>query len=177
MQFHAPVEETALKRRTSRLLLPLPAQRKPKVRELALTSHRLVSLKPLKNGRGVGIKAELVLREFQGQLAAGSSGREKRSKSDEARRMVTGVERKGTKEFVVLTVSLGLLLGWTCRVFRAVLTVFFFRWYKTDGAVGLFRCRERGGGGRMGETHLGGSAAAAATTTTTAEPQWWQWLR
>jgi hypothetical protein len=106
MQFHAPVEETALKRRTSRLLLPLPvSQRKPKVRELALTSHRLVSLKPLKNGRGVGIKAELVLREFQGQLAAGTPGREKRSKGDEVRRMVTGVERKGTKEFVVLTVS------------------------------------------------------------------------
>lgn len=104
MQFHSPVEETALKRRTSRLLLPLPvSQRKPKVRELALTSHRLVSLKPLKNGRGVGVKAELVLREFQGQLAAGSPGREKRS--NEVRRMVTGVERKGTKEFVVLTVS------------------------------------------------------------------------
>jgi 3-phosphoinositide dependent protein kinase-1 len=107
MQFHAPVEETALKRRTSRLLLPLPvSQRKPKVRELALTSHRLVSLKPLKSGRGVGIKAEFVVREFQGQLAVGSSGREKRSKGDEVRRMVTGVERKGTKEFVVLTVSL-----------------------------------------------------------------------
>jgi hypothetical protein len=105
MQFHAPVEETALKRRTSRLLLPLPvSQRKPKVRELALTSHRLVSLKPLKSGRGVGIKAEFVLREFQGQLAVGSSGREKRSKGDEVRK-VTGIERKGTKEFVVLTVS------------------------------------------------------------------------
>ncbi len=106
MHFHAPVEETALKRRTSRLLLPLPvSQRKPKVRELALTSHRLVSLKPLKSGRGVGIKAEFVLQEFRGQLAAGSSGREKRSKADEARRTVTGVERKGTKEFVVLSVS------------------------------------------------------------------------
>ena len=102
MQFHATVEETALKRRTSRLLLPLPvSQRKPKVRELTLTSHRLLCLKPLKNGRGVGIKAEFVLREFQGQLAAGSPGREKRSKGD---RMVTGVERKGAKEFVVLTV-------------------------------------------------------------------------
>ena len=105
MQFHAPVEETALKRRTSRLLLPLPvSQRKPKVRELALTSHRLVCLKPLKSGRGVGVKAEFVLREFQGQLAVGFSGRDKRSK-DEGRRMVTGVERKGIKEFVVLTVS------------------------------------------------------------------------
>ena len=104
MQHHAPVEETALKRRTSRLLLPLPvSQRKPKARELALTSHRLLCLKPLKNGRGVGIKAEFVLREFQGQLAAGSPGREKRSKGDDVRR-VTGVERKGAKEFVVLTV-------------------------------------------------------------------------
>ena len=106
MLYHAPVEETALKRRTSRLLLPLPvSQRKPKVRELALTSHRLVSLKPHKSGRGVGVKAEFVLREFLGQLAPGSSGREKRSKGDEFRRMVTGIERKGTKEFVVLSVS------------------------------------------------------------------------
>lgn len=116
MQFHSPVEETALKRRTSRLLLPLPvSQRKPKVRELALTSHRLVSLKPLKNGRGVGVKAELVLREFQGQLAAGSPGREKRS--NEVRRMVTGVERKGAKEFVVLTVSPFPTQGmWDCFI-------------------------------------------------------------
>ncbi|KAH9983613.1 kinase-like domain-containing protein [Russula compacta] len=109
--FHAQVEETALKRRTSRLLLPLPvSQRKPKVRELALTSHRLVSLKPLKSGRGVGIKAEFVLREAEqrrGQSMGGSSGRgsEKRSKGDEARGRVTGVERKGDKEFVVLTTA------------------------------------------------------------------------
>jgi len=106
LQFHAPVEETALKRRTSRLLLPLPvSQRKPKARELALTSHRLLCLKPLKNGRGIGIKAEFVLREFQGQIAAASPGREKRSKGDDVRRMVTGVERKGAKEFVVLTTT------------------------------------------------------------------------
>ncbi|KAH8996399.1 kinase-like protein [Lactarius hatsudake] len=101
--FHAPVGETALKRRTSRLLLPLPvSQRKPKVRELALTSNRLVCLKPLKSGRGVGIKAEFALREAQ---APPSTGREKRTKSDEARGMITGVERKGAKEFVVLTTA------------------------------------------------------------------------
>jgi len=114
MLFHAPVEETALKRRTSRLLLPLPvAQRKPKARELALTSHRLVCLKPLKNGRGVGLKAEFTLRETQGQgqLAGSGSGREKRLKGDEARGMVTGVERRGAKEFVVLTVRLPLASG------------------------------------------------------------------
>jgi len=118
--FHAQVEETALKRRTSRLLLPLPvAQRKPKVRELALTSHRLVCLKPLKNGRGVGIKAEFALREPQ--LAGSSSGREKRPKGDESRGMVTGVERRGAKEFVLLTVRLphfGFLLIYRADVLR-----------------------------------------------------------
>ncbi|KAF8262874.1 kinase-like domain-containing protein [Lactarius quietus] len=94
--FHAPVGETALKRRTSRLLLPLPvAQRKPKVRELALTNHRLLCLKPLKNGRGVGIKAEFGLREAQAPA--------KRAKGDEMRGMITGVERKSAKEFVVMT--------------------------------------------------------------------------
>ena len=101
MLFHAPVEETALKRRTSRLLLPLPvSQRKPKVRELALTSHRLLCLKPLKSGRGVGIKAAFGLRQAQVPL----TGREKRAKGDEARGMITGVERKSAKEFVVMTV-------------------------------------------------------------------------
>ena len=105
MLFHAPVEETALKRRTSRLLPLAVSQRKPKVRELALTSHRLVCLKPLKSGRGVGVKAEFALREAQAAQGSGSGwGREKRAKGDEARGMVTGVERKGAKEFVVLTV-------------------------------------------------------------------------
>jgi 3-phosphoinositide dependent protein kinase-1 len=112
MLFHAPVEETALKRRTSRLLPLAVSQRKPKVRELALTSHRLVCLKPLKSGRGVGVKAEFALREAQGS----GSGREKRAKSDEARGTVTGVERKGAKEFVVLTVRCTFSVwGWTWR--------------------------------------------------------------
>jgi len=98
--FHAPVKETTLKRRTSRLLPPLPvAQRKPKVRELALTNHRLLCLMPLKNGRGVGIKAEFGLREAQ----APATGREKRPRVDEVRGMITGGERKSAKEFVVMT--------------------------------------------------------------------------
>jgi 3-phosphoinositide dependent protein kinase-1 len=116
MLFHASVEETAIKRRTSRLLLPLPvSQRKQKVRELVLTSHRLLCLKPLKSGRGVGIKAEFTLRdptaEGVGQghhhpTTGSGLGREKRSTKggDEVRGTVTGVERKGAKEFVVLTV-------------------------------------------------------------------------
>ncbi|KAH9961494.1 kinase-like domain-containing protein [Russula dissimulans] len=107
MLFHAPVEETALKRRTSRLLLPLPvSQRKPKARELGLTTHRLVCLKPLKSGRGVGVKAEFaLLGEVAGQSQPAGSGREKRTKGDESRGTVTGVERRGVKEFVVLTTS------------------------------------------------------------------------
>lgn len=147
MLFHATVEETALKRRTSRLLLPLPvSQRKPKVRELALTSHRLLCLKPLKNGRGVGIKARFTLSDAtEGQLAGSGSGREKRAaKGDEVRGTVTGIERKGAKEFVVLTVRF---------FFRAISFPFclFCRWvgsrrgltdvllHVTDGQVGLFR--------------------------------------
>jgi len=126
MLFHAPVEETALKRRTSRLLLPLPvSQRKPKVRELALTSRRLVCLKPLKSGRGVGVKAEFALLgkvAGQSQLVGSGSGREKRAKGDESRGTVTGVERRGVKEFVVLTVRVsffslgrgsGHAMGWS----------------------------------------------------------------
>ncbi|KAF8258081.1 hypothetical protein EI94DRAFT_1755892 [Lactarius quietus] len=94
--FHAPVGETALKRRTSRLLLPLPvAQRKPKVRELALTNHRPLSLEPLKNGRGVCIKAEFGLREAQTPA--------KRANGDKMRGIITGVERKSAKEFVGMT--------------------------------------------------------------------------
>ncbi|KAF8259911.1 hypothetical protein EI94DRAFT_1750118 [Lactarius quietus] len=73
--FHAPVGETVLKRRTSRLLPPLP------------------------NGRGVGIKAEFGLREAQ----ASATGREKRPWDDEVRGMITGVERKSAKEFFVMT--------------------------------------------------------------------------
>ena len=116
MLFHAPVEETALKRRTSRLLLPLPvSQRKTKVRELALTSHRLLCLKPLKSGRGVGIKAKFMLREAQ-QGHVLLAGREKRPKGEEIRGMVTGVDRKSARQFVILTVRPRGRVGWMCSL-------------------------------------------------------------
>jgi 3-phosphoinositide dependent protein kinase-1 len=111
MLYHAPVEETALKRRTSRLLLPLPvSQRKLKVRELALTSHRLLCLKPHKSGLSIGIKAEFTLREASSQQhALQPAGREKEkraTKGDDIRGVVTGIERKSAREFVILTVRL-----------------------------------------------------------------------
>jgi len=57
------VEETVSKRRTSRLLLPLAVTpRKPKVRQLALTSQRLLCLKFYKGNRGIGVKFEFGLR-------------------------------------------------------------------------------------------------------------------
>jgi 3-phosphoinositide dependent protein kinase-1 len=139
MLFHATVEETALKRRTSRLLLPLPvSQRKPKVRELALTSHRLVCLKPLKSGRGVGIKAEFALGEAHAHIQPlAGSGREKRAKGDEDRGTVTGVERKGIKEFVVLSVRVFMfhhcfLLGDLLGLFLPRLGRVLYRWTCSD---------------------------------------------
>jgi 3-phosphoinositide dependent protein kinase-1 len=138
MLFHATVEETAMKRRTSRLLLPLPvSQRKQKVRELALTSHRLLCLKPLKNGRGVGIKARFMLGDAtEGQLAG--SGREKRAaKGDEVRGTVTGVERKGAKEFVVLTVR-SLFRGFSFFLFLSFFSFWLLGW--RAGVVWLTCC-------------------------------------
>ncbi|KAI0062841.1 kinase-like protein [Artomyces pyxidatus] len=98
--FHAPVEETVLKRRTSRLLLPLPVTpRRPKERQLALTSHRLVCLKQLKGGRGVGVKSEYGLRGPEKEKE------KQKEREKEARSMITGVASKGGREFVVLTTN------------------------------------------------------------------------
>jgi len=98
MLFHSAVEETVLKRRTSRLLLPLPvAPRKPKVRQLALTSHRLVCLKQYKAGREVGVKFEFGLRP--------SEKEKEKEREKEARSMITGVSKKGDREFVVFTTN------------------------------------------------------------------------
>ncbi|KAA1471868.1 kinase-like protein [Dentipellis sp. KUC8613] len=96
MLFHSAVEETVLKRRTSRLLLPLPvAPRRPKTRELALTSQRLLCLKVLKGSRGVGIKCEYGLRP--------SEKEKEKEREKEERTLVTGVAKKGEREFAVLT--------------------------------------------------------------------------
>ncbi|KAI0316253.1 kinase-like domain-containing protein [Amylostereum chailletii] len=98
MLFNSEVEETVMKRRTSRLLLPLPvAPRRPKVRQLVLTSHRLVCLKQLKSGRGIGIKSEYSLRP--------SEKEKEKDREKEQRCMVTGVAKKGAREFVMFTTS------------------------------------------------------------------------
>jgi 3-phosphoinositide dependent protein kinase-1 len=103
MLFDSEVEETVMKRRTSRLLIPLPvAPRRPKVRQLVLTSHRLVCLKQMKNGRGIGIKSEYGFRP--------SEKEKEKEREKEERCMVTGVALKGGREFVVFSVRFCLTL-------------------------------------------------------------------
>ncbi|KZV76288.1 kinase-like protein [Peniophora sp. CONT] len=92
------VEETVMKRRTSRLLLPIPvAPRRPKVRQLVLSSHRLLCLKQTKSGRGIGVKSEYGLRP--------SEKEKEKDRQKEERIMVTEVAQKGERGFVLFTTS------------------------------------------------------------------------
>lgn len=91
--FNATVETSALRRRASRLFaIAVTPRRKP--RELVLTDHRLICLKP-KPGRSHVVRNEW-------SLQAPPPGREK---DKEFRYVIVGVEAKGDKEFVVMTLS------------------------------------------------------------------------
>lgn len=87
------VEVRTLRRRASRLLpIPIPvAPTKPKTRELILTNRRLFCLKH-KSPMDLSIKSEFLLRS-------------EKLKEKETRSVVTTVELKGEREFVVLTTS------------------------------------------------------------------------
>lgn len=85
--FNALVEKSALRRRASRLLAIAGAPRR-KTRELVLTDRRLVCLKH-KPGRPFQLSNELAL---------------KGAEHKDAKHVVLGVEPKGEREFVVLTV-------------------------------------------------------------------------
>lgn len=91
------MEARSLRRRASRLLpLPVPPS-KAKTRELILTSRRLLCLKHRPKGLGeISIKSELALRA--------SEKLKEKDKEKESRGIVASVERKGEREFVVLTV-------------------------------------------------------------------------
>ena len=97
--FNAIVEKSALRRRASRLLAIAGAPRR-KSRELVLTDKRLVCLKH-KPGRPFQLSNELSLKP---------SERDKESKN-----AIIGVEPKGEREFVVMTVSQSYLgIKWRC---------------------------------------------------------------
>lgn len=91
--FNANVETSPLRRRASRLLAIAVAPRR-KSRELVLTDRRLICIKS-KPGRYM-IRYEFPLKAPL--------------KEKEARYHLTGVEAKGDKEFVVLTVSLSFYI-------------------------------------------------------------------
>lgn len=93
--FNAMVEPGGPKRRASRLLAMAVAPKKhqqQRPRELVLTSHRLLCLKH-KPGRAVQVRTELLVR------APAGKEREK-----DLRSLVTSIEPKGEREFVIITV-------------------------------------------------------------------------
>ncbi|PFH52010.1 hypothetical protein AMATHDRAFT_2499 [Amanita thiersii Skay4041] len=98
--FNSTVEARSMRRRASRLLsLPVPGS-KPKTRQLILTDRRLICLKQRNSNNAqsmVSIKSELALRA--------SEKLKERDKEKESRGIIASVERKGEREFMVLTVS------------------------------------------------------------------------
>lgn len=97
IEFNSTVEAFPMRRRASRLIsLPVP-QSKPKTRQLVLTNCRLVCLKQRQNkGQDeITIKSELSFRP--------SDKLKEKEKEKESRGTVISVERKGEREFVVLT--------------------------------------------------------------------------
>ncbi|KIK98559.1 hypothetical protein PAXRUDRAFT_823726 [Paxillus rubicundulus Ve08.2h10] len=118
------VEARSPKRRGSRLRLPISVSPiRPKTRQLLLTTHRLLCIKRREEG-GVSLKTELNLRKGVGALdVGGERGLEKKEKfrvkdkererekdkekekekDKEAKSIVESAERKGEREFVVLT--------------------------------------------------------------------------
>lgn len=69
-----------------------------------LTTHRLLCVKQRVEG-GVGLKSELSLRK--GVINV-NSGTKDKDKEKEAKSIVESAERKSEREFVVLTVRLGV---------------------------------------------------------------------
>lgn len=94
--YSSTVEARSLRRRASRLLPLKVPPTKPKTRELILTNRRLFCLKHRgKLPEDITVKEELFLR------AEKVESKEKEKES----RVLTTVELKGEREFVVFTVS------------------------------------------------------------------------
>ncbi|OBZ67282.1 3-phosphoinositide-dependent protein kinase 1 [Grifola frondosa] len=86
--FNSFVEACTPKRRASRLLAMAVAPRKNKPRELVLTTHRLICVKH-KSGHAIQMRTELFVRPAE--------------KEKDARHIISSVEPKGEREFVVMT--------------------------------------------------------------------------
>jgi 3-phosphoinositide dependent protein kinase-1 len=93
-----------MRRRASRLIPITVSPLKPKIRQLMLTSQRLICVK--QRDRGVlSIKCELAFRPANVNV----NGKEK-EKDKDSRTFIIGVEAKTDREFVILTVRLSTLL-------------------------------------------------------------------
>ena len=91
--FHSSVEVRSRRRRLTASLLP--AQHKPKIRHLVLTSTRLLVVK-VKPGRSVVLKSETFFRPVS---------KDKEPERKDGKVFVTDVTAKGKNGFIVMTVS------------------------------------------------------------------------
>lgn len=85
-----------MKRRASKLI-PLVPHGKAKTRQLVLTTKRLLCLKQRQKPQGLSVKYELALKA--------SEKLKEKDKEKESKGIIATVQRKGEREFVVLTVS------------------------------------------------------------------------
>lgn len=94
--FNSIADALPMRRRASRLLpLPVPPI-KPKTRRLILTNRRVICLKQRHGSQNeVTIKSELTLRPFE----------KIKDKEKESRGILVSVERKGDREFALLTTT------------------------------------------------------------------------
>ena len=101
--FNTLVEPGGPKRRASRLLAMAVAPKKhqqQRPRQLLLTTHRLLCVKS-KPGRAVQIRTELLVKPP-------SAGKDR---DKDLRNLVSSIEPKGEREFVVITVRRSISTG------------------------------------------------------------------
>lgn len=94
--FCSLVEERSMKRRASKLI-PLVSHSRAKTRHLVLTSNRLLCVKQRQKPQELSLKFELSLKA--------SEKIKDKDKEKQSRGIIHSVQRKGDREFVVLTVS------------------------------------------------------------------------
>ncbi|KXN90190.1 3-phosphoinositide-dependent protein kinase 1 [Leucoagaricus sp. SymC.cos] len=94
--FSSFVEERSIGRRASKLI-PLVSSRRAKSRQLVLTSKRLLCLKQRQKPHELSVKYELALKA--------SEKLKEKDKEKESKGIIASVQRKGEREFVVLTTT------------------------------------------------------------------------
>ncbi|KAF5351814.1 hypothetical protein D9756_007409 [Leucocoprinus leucothites] len=94
--FCSLVEECSMRRRASKLI-PLVSSGKAKTRQLVLTSRRLLCLKQRQKPNELSVKFELALKA--------SEKLKDKDKEKELKVIIASVQRKGERQFVVLTTT------------------------------------------------------------------------